>query len=86
MGYGARRLMSSKSNVRENLKNLGGKIPNAPKGSGSAVQGLFAVGGLGYLGYNSLFTVQGGHRAVVWSRLEGIKKKTYDEGMHFKVQ
>jgi len=34
---------------------------------------------------NSLFTVEGGHRAVVFNRLTGIKETVYEEGMHFMM-
>lgn len=44
------------------------------------------VGGfsaLGWLGYNSLYTVDGGHRGVVFNRIYGIKDDVYGEGTHF---
>jgi len=51
------------------------------------LSGLFkvaaGVGGVGYLGYNSLFTVDGGHRGVVFNRLWGVKDNIYSEGTHF---
>lgn len=50
-----------------------------------ALLGLFGVGGVGYLGYNSLFTVPGGHRGVVFNRVQGVKSGVYDEGMHFVI-
>lgn len=38
--------------------------------------------GLGWLGYNSLYTVDGGHRAVVFNRFQGVKDQVYGEGTH----
>jgi len=47
--------------------------------------GLGAVGGFGYLGYNSIFTVKGGHRAVVFDRVTGVKQGIYGEGTHLVI-
>mmetsp|Transcript_25510 Transcript_25510/g.41890 ORF Transcript_25510/g.41890 Transcript_25510/m.41890 type:complete len:292 (-) Transcript_25510:65-940(-) len=43
------------------------------------------IGVMGYAGYNSFYTVEGGHRAVKFNRLTGIGEKVYEEGMHFMV-
>lgn len=52
------------------------------------LKGIYAVGGLGALGYvgmESLYTVDGGHRAVIYSRWSGIQDQVYGEGTHFKL-
>ncbi|CAN0138800.1 unnamed protein product, partial [Discosporangium mesarthrocarpum] len=57
-----------------------------PQGGGpisSMINGALVVGAVGFAGYNSFFTVDGGHRAIVYNRLSGIKETTYSEGMHF---
>jgi len=41
------------------------------------------AGGLGWLGYNSLYTVDGGHRGVVFNRIVGVKDVVKSEGTHF---
>ncbi|KAH8068624.1 hypothetical protein JL721_6479 [Aureococcus anophagefferens] len=58
--------------VRDKLNELGSQMPQGgpPTGLVSAVAGISAVG---FLGYNSVFTVQGGQRAVLWSRISGVK-------------
>merc|ERR1719195_479237 len=61
-------------NVPQNLAKLRGLIV---AGAG--------VGTAGYLGYNSLFQVKGGHRGVVFNRLQGVKRTVYGEGMHFVI-
>jgi prohibitin 2 len=56
----------------QNLKNV--KLPNAGIISAAvqtAVYGSVATYGL----YNSLFNVEGGHRAIVYNRVVGIKEK-----------
>jgi len=35
--------------------------------------------------FSSLFNVEGGHRAVVFNRITGTKKKVYPEGTHFII-
>lgn len=57
--------------------------------SPAAVGGLARVligGGLAVYGAtNSLFNVEGGHRAIVFNRLVGIKEEVYQEGTHLMV-
>ena len=53
----------------------GAKLPSAPKG-GSALVKVAVLGGAGlYAVLNSFYNVEGGHRAIVFNRLEGIKDK-----------
>jgi len=63
----------------------GGKMPGGPGG-------LFAGGGLifalvaGGLALNaSLFNVDGGHRAIKYTRVHGIKDEVYNEGTHIVI-
>eukprot|EP00127_Corallochytrium_limacisporum_P000941 Clim_evm25s33 gene=Clim_evmTU25s33 len=53
-----------------------------------AARGITALGGAIFMAYGvsqSLYTVDGGHRAVMFSRLGGVKDDVYNEGMHFRV-
>lgn len=55
-------------------------------GSVKALANVIVFGGVAAYGAaNSLFTVEGGHRAVVFNRLLGVKDEVYGEGMHFMV-
>lgn len=38
-----------------------------------------------YGSIHSFYTVEGGHRAIIFSRLQGIKDDIYTEGMHFRI-
>ncbi|GMN51645.1 hypothetical protein TIFTF001_020796 [Ficus carica] len=63
---------------------------NISKGpGGNAASAFLKVGilaGIGVYGAaNSLYNVEGGHRAVVFNRIGGIKEKVYPEGTHFKI-
>lgn len=58
-----------------NLNNV--KVPNIPGGgAASALIKFGVVAGLGAYGLsNSLYNVEGGHRAIVFNRITGIKDK-----------
>uniref|UniRef100_A0A0X3QF39 Prohibitin n=1 Tax=Schistocephalus solidus TaxID=70667 RepID=A0A0X3QF39_SCHSO len=50
--------------------------------------GLGLVGGLGLTAFGiqqSLFTVDGGHRGIMFSRIGGVKPDIYPEGLHFRI-
>ncbi|KAK6157185.1 hypothetical protein DH2020_011433 [Rehmannia glutinosa] len=68
-----------------NFKNV--NVPKMPGGgAASALIKLGVVAGLGVYGIsNSLYNVDGGHRAVVFNRLVGIKEKVYPEGTHIMI-
>lgn len=53
------------------------KVPKVPGGgAASALIKLGIIGGLGvYAAANSLYNVEGGHRAIVFNRVVGIKDK-----------
>ena len=38
-----------------------------------------------FMQYLVLFSVEGGHRAIIFSRLGGIKSETYSEGLHLRM-
>ncbi|GAU27103.1 hypothetical protein TSUD_104120 [Trifolium subterraneum] len=65
-----------------NLKNM--KVPGG--GATSALMKLGIIGGIGlYAVSNSLYNVEGGHRAIVFNRVIGVKDKVYPEGTHFVI-
>lgn len=67
------------------LNDLLGRLGKAPKGVNSGLT-LLAVAGAGAYGISqSMFTVEGGHRAIIFSRLGGIQPDVYSEGLHFRV-
>ena len=56
---------------------------------GSAIVGmaksLTILGGVSFLGYQSIYNVPGGHKAVVWNRMSGLSDKVEGEGYKFRV-
>ncbi|KAF4351991.1 prohibitin-1, mitochondrial [Cannabis sativa] len=67
-----------------NLNNV--KVPKVPGGAASALLKIGIIGGIGlYVATNSLYNVEGGHRAIVFNRIVGVKDKVYPEGTHIII-
>lgn len=84
--------------LREAFQRLAKSVPKGgmPSGGGkggggaaaaatSAVTSLAAAGALGYGAFNSVYSVDGGHRAVVFNRITGMKPQVYGEGLNFNI-
>ncbi|KAF3952113.1 hypothetical protein CMV_022302 [Castanea mollissima] len=47
---------------------------------------LGIIGGIGlFAAYHSLYNVEGGHRAIVFNRIHGVKDRVYTEGTHLMI-
>merc|ERR1711977_379882 len=57
----------------------------SPKGMAGGFGGLILLGGALMVGNNALFNVDGGHRAIKYTRIGGVSKEIYSEGTHFKI-
>ncbi|OAY33991.1 prohibitin-1, mitochondrial [Manihot esculenta] len=68
-----------------NFNNV--KVPKVPGGgAASTLIKIGLVGGIGlYAAANSLYNVDGGHRAIVFNRIVGVKDKVYPEGTHLII-
>ncbi|CUS24863.1 LAQU0S21e00144g1_1 [Lachancea quebecensis] len=62
-----------------------GKGPQAPRGAFAGLGGLVLLGGGAFLLNASLFNVDGGHRAIIYSRLNGVQSRIFAEGTHFAI-
>ncbi|RUP50975.1 prohibitin-2 [Jimgerdemannia flammicorona] len=66
--------------------NIRGMFPGAsPRGLGGPTGALILLGALGYGINASLFNVDGGHRAIKYTRLFGVQPTIYNEGTHFMI-
>jgi len=71
--------------MADKLNDLAGKMGKAPKGLGLGVK-LLAAGAAGLYGLQqSMFTVDGGHRAIIFNRIGGIQDYSLSEGLHFRM-
>ncbi|KAJ1558674.1 hypothetical protein HK096_007590 [Nowakowskiella sp. JEL0078] len=84
--------MSRQQQVGKMLQNFfpaggkGGSSGNGPsRGFITSTGALLGLGALGVVINASLFNVDGGHRAVKFSRVGGVKDAIYNEGTHFIV-
>ncbi|XP_074654167.1 prohibitin-2-like [Tubulanus polymorphus] len=67
------------------MNDLAGRLSKGGKGLGKGVGLLAAAAGLAYGAAHSFYTVDGGHRAIIFSRIGGVKNDVYTEGLHFRV-
>jgi len=75
--------MADKLNEFAKQFNKGGG--GAPKGLGLGVK-LLATAGAAFYGLTqSVYTVEGGHRAIIFARIGGIQDDVMVEGLHFKI-
>lgn len=61
------------------------KSPKSPLGIFGGIGGLLLLGGATMFIQNALFNVDGGQRAILYSRLDGVQSKIYPEGTHFVI-
>lgn len=62
-----------------------GAPKGAGKGAGIGSGFLIAAGLVGYGVKESFYTVEGGHRAIIFSRIGGVQQDVYSEGLHFRI-
>lgn len=72
--------------MAQKLNEFISRMGKSSKGMGAGAGLLAAAGALAYLGTQSVFTVEGGHRAIIFNRIGGIQPDTiYSEGLHFRL-
>lgn len=73
------------ANQLKRAGNVGGGGPGAPRGlfAGSGLLVALVAGGLAL--NSSLFNVDGGHRAIKYTRLNGVTNEVYNEGTHLRI-
>jgi prohibitin 2 len=71
--------------MADKAAEFAGRMAKMPKGLGPGIGLLAAAGGLAYAASQSIYTVEGGHRAIIFSRIGGVKSEIYREGLHFRI-
>jgi len=66
-------------------QDLAGRMQKLPKGAGAGIGLLAGAAGLAYAASHSVYNVDGGHRAIIFSRLTGVGNDVYKEGLHFRI-
>lgn len=78
----------AQKNASEAFKKAMNSMPKGPSSNdvGNGAKGVLALLGLGYAGTNAFFSVEGGHRAVMFNRFTGVNQdKVYGEGLNFNI-
>lgn len=71
---------------QQKIKEMAGRFgKGGPSGLGLGLKLLVAAGGIAWGAANSVYTVDGGHRAIIFSRLGGVLPEVYSEGLHFRI-
>lgn len=78
------RQLSNQLKRRAQQARAGGSTPR-PGGIFAGFGGLLLLGGIAMVGQNALFNVDGGQRAIIYSRLSGVQPSILPEGTHFIV-
>lgn len=75
--------MEQGKQAMENMKKI--KIPQGSGPAGALAKFLVFTGAAGYGIYHSIYNVPAGHRAVVYSRIDGVGKAVSEQGTHFVI-
>ncbi|XP_064642146.1 prohibitin-2-like [Lineus longissimus] len=70
---------------QQKMQDFAGRLQKGGKGLGRGMGLLVAAGGLAYAASQSFYTVDGGHRAIIFSRIGGVQNDIFREGLHFRV-
>jgi len=74
------------TSMADKLNDLAGRMgKGAPKGLGLGAKLVAAGAAAAYGLQQSMYTVDGGHRAVMFNRLGGVQNYTMAEGLHFRL-
>jgi len=71
--------------AQSKFNDLAGKLGKGPRGLGLGLKLLAAAGAAAYGVNQAMYTVEGGHRAIIFSRLGGIQDDIFTEGLHFRI-
>ncbi|OWR41779.1 prohibitin-2 [Danaus plexippus] len=72
--------------AQSKLNDMAGKFAKGgPPGLGIGLKVVAVVGAAAYGISQSLFTVEGGHRAIMFNRIGGVQQEVMAEGMHFRI-
>lgn len=67
------------------LNDLANRVMKGGKGAGVGLGFLAVAGGAAYGLYKSMYTVEGGHRSIIFNRIGGVQPDVYREGLHFRI-
>jgi len=81
----AREAFAKLTRMAQNAQRSGGGGGPGPRGLLTGMGGLILLGGGVVVANNALFNVDGGHRAIKYTRVGGVKAEIFNEGTHLKI-
>lgn len=70
---------------KNKLTDLANRVLKGSRGASLGIGVIAAVGSAAYGLYQSMYTVEGGHRAIIFSRIGGIQSDIFREGLHLRI-
>jgi len=70
---------------KNKLNDMANKVLKGSRGASLGLGAVAALGGAFYGLYQSMYTVEGGHRAIIFSRICGVQSEILREGLHLRV-
>ncbi|KAJ8021987.1 Prohibitin-2 [Holothuria leucospilota] len=71
--------------MAQQARDFLGRMGKGPAGLSTGIKVLLGAGALAYGVKESLYTVQGGQRAIIFSRIGGLQNTVYREGIHVRI-
>ncbi|XP_014218664.1 prohibitin-2 [Copidosoma floridanum] len=71
--------------AQNKLNDLASRFSKGSAGMNVGVKLIAVVGAAAYGVSQSMYTVDGGHRAIIFSRLGGVQEDIMPEGLHFRI-
>jgi len=71
--------------AQSKLNDFSAKFGKTPGGFNTGVKLLAVAGAAVYAAAQAMYTVDAGHRAIMFSRVGGIQKDIMTEGLHFRI-
>ncbi|MCJ8729701.1 hypothetical protein PDJAM_G00109640 [Pangasius djambal] len=79
-------MANKEPNFLKHLRDFAGRMSSGPRGAGVGVKLLLGAGALAYGIKEATYTVEGGQRAIIFSRIGGMQMDTVlSEGLHFRI-
>ncbi|KAG7326423.1 hypothetical protein KOW79_009824 [Hemibagrus wyckioides] len=79
-------MANKEPNFFQHLRDFAGRMSSGPRGAGIGLKLLIGAGALAYGIKEATYTVEGGQRAIIFSRIGGMQMDTVlSEGLHFRI-
>jgi len=67
------------------MTDMANRLMKGGRGASVGLGVVAAIGGVAYGMFQSMYTVEGGHRAIIFNRIGGIQTDIFREGLHLRI-